>query len=82
MDKKLKKRITLFYIGGVFNGVLGIYVLLQGSTFLPSDTAHMLVLIFFAFTALDFYFPHAIKKKWLAENAARQAQGSDQVRQS
>ena len=75
MDDKLKKRIILFYIGGIINALLGLYVLIEGASFLPSDTSRILVLIFFAFAAVDFYFPYALKRKWLADNAARQAQG-------
>jgi hypothetical protein len=75
MNEKVKRRILWFYIGGVINGVLGIYVLISGTTFLPADTAQMLMAVFFLFAAVDFYMPYAIKKKWLEDQAAR-AQGS------
>ncbi len=81
MDEALKKRIMWFYIGGVINGLLGLYVLIQGHSFLEPGTARTLAIVFGLFAAIDFYMPHAIKKKWLADNAARQAQGNDQVQQ-
>ena len=79
MDKKLRTRIILFYVFGAINGLLGLYVLLAGPSFLPPDNIRTLVIIFFLFAALNFYYPHAIRKKWLAENAGKQAQGNDPI---
>jgi uncharacterized membrane protein len=72
MDEKLKRRIIAFYVGGIINALLGLYVVIEGRGFLEADTVRTLSIIFFAFAAVDFYFPHAIKKKWLAEQARRQ----------
>lgn len=77
MDSKLKKRIVLFYIGGVINALLGFYVLINGHSFLAPGTARTLVIVFALFAALDFYMPYAIRKKWMADNAGMQAQGND-----
>jgi hypothetical protein len=71
MDEKLKKRIITFYIGGVINALLGLYVLMEGTKFLEPDTVRWLSVVFLVFAALDFYFPYAIKKKWMAENPGR-----------
>ena len=79
MDAKLKRRIIMFYIGGIINALLGLYVLIEGASFLPSDTARILVLVFLVFAAVDFYFPYALKKKWMAENAGKQTQGSGPI---
>lgn len=82
MDEKLKRRIIMFYIGGIINALLGLYVLIEGTSFLPSDTARILALVFLAFAAVDFYFPYALKKKWLAENAGTQTQGNGPIQRS
>lgn len=79
MDDKLKKRIIMFYIGGILNALLGLFVLIEGASYIAPDTARILVVVFFAFAAVDFYFPYALKRKWLADNAGRQAQGNDPV---
>jgi hypothetical protein len=79
MDEKLKKRIIMFYIGGVINGALGLYVLIAGSSFLAPGTMRSLVIVFLLFAAVDFYFPYAIKKKWLEENAGKQQQNTEPV---
>ncbi|HEV2007265.1 MAG TPA: hypothetical protein VGQ88_00940, partial [Burkholderiales bacterium] len=64
MDKKLQTRIMLFYIGGIINAVLGLYVLIEGLSFLPPDIVRTLAIVFLVFAAVDFYFPYALKKKW------------------
>ena len=82
MDEKLKKRIVMFYIGGVINAVLGLYVLIEGASFLPPGSMRPLVIVFLLFAAADFYFPYAIKKKWLAENAGKPEKTSDQAQRT
>jgi hypothetical protein len=67
LDPRLKKRIYAFYFAGVVNLILGMYVLFAGSSFLPYNTAMLLVLFFFGFAAVDFYFPKILKKKWLEQ---------------
>ena len=71
MDEKLKKRIITFYIGGVINALLRLYVLMEGHRFLEADTVRLLTVVFLVFAVVDFYFPYAIKKKWMAENPGR-----------
>ena len=70
MDGRLKKRILAFYFAGVVNLVLGVYVLLAGIGTMESGTAMLIALFFLGFAAVDFYFPHALRKKWLADRAA------------
>jgi hypothetical protein len=82
MDEKLKRRIIMFYIGGIINSLLGLYVLIEGASFLPSGTARVLVLVFLAFAAVDFYFPYALKRKWLADNAGKPTQDNDPIQRS
>jgi hypothetical protein len=74
MDPRLKKRMILFYLAGIFNAVLGVYILLHGKNFLPQSTALLLVCFFFGFAAVDFYFPRLMKKKWLEQQAQLAAQ--------
>ena len=82
MDEKLKKRMVAFYIGGIINALLGLYVLIEGLSFLPPATARTLAIVFLVFAAVDFYFPHAMKKKWLADNAGKQGQSIDPIQRS
>ncbi len=76
MDERLKKRILAFQVAGVINLVLGVYVLLEGPASLPRDTVLLLVLFFLGFAAVDFYFPYALKKKWLEDQAKMAADRS------
>jgi len=69
MDPRLKKRIMMFYLAGVINAFLGLYVVIEGRAFLPPETVRWLALFFFAFAAVDFWFPRVLKKKWLEAQA-------------
>jgi hypothetical protein len=75
MDEKMKRRIAMFYLAGVINLVLGSYVLIQGQGFLEPSNVMTLSLFFFAFAAVDFYFPYAMKKKWRQEQARAMGRG-------
>ena len=74
MDPRLKKRIMMFYLAGVINAFLGLYVAIEGRAFLPPETVRWLALFFFAFAAVDFWFPRVLKKKWLEAKAKLDAQ--------
>ncbi len=80
MDEKLKRKIMLFYAGGIVNALLGLYVLIEGLSFLPADTARTLAIIFFVFAAVDFYLPYTLKQKWLTDNPSAQGRDNDPVR--
>lgn len=64
--EKLKKRIYAFYFAGTINLFLGCYVLLYGGGVDPS-TRNIMLLFFFGFTALDFWFPSHLKKKYIEQ---------------
>ena len=74
IDPRLKKRMLMFYLAGIFNAVLGVYILLEGRKFLPQGTVLLLVVFFFGFAAVDFYFPRLLKRKWLEHQARLAAQ--------
>jgi hypothetical protein len=76
MDERLKKRILMFYLAGVVNAFLGLYVAIEGRAFLPPETVRWLALFFFAFAAVDFWFPRVLKKKWLEAQAQLAAQST------
>ena len=82
MDDKLKRKIMLFYVGGIVNALLGLYVVIEGVSFLPADTARTLAIIFFVFAAVDFYLPYSLKQRWLADNAGKEGQNNDPVQRS
>ncbi len=74
MEARLRKRIIMFYLGGILNAFLALYVVIEGINFLPADTVQWLAMFFLAFAAVDFYFPYAMKKKWLEDQAKLGAQ--------
>ena len=72
MDERLRKRTIAFYLAGILNAFLGLYVVIEGVSFLPPDMVRMLAIFFFVFAAVDFYFPYAMKKKWREDQARQQ----------
>lgn len=64
--EKLKKRIYAFYFAGTINLFLGLYVLLYGHG-VEASTRNIMLLFFFGFTALDFWFPSHLKKKFIEQ---------------
>jgi len=64
----------MFYLAGVINAFLGLYVAIEGRAFLPAETVRWLSLFFFAFAAVDFWFPSVLKKKWHDAQAKLDAQ--------
>lgn len=58
-----------FYFAGVVNLVIGLYVLVAGGAHMGQGTALLIGLFFVGFAAVDFYFPRAMKKKWLEDQA-------------
>jgi uncharacterized membrane protein YfcA len=75
VDPRLKKRIAIFYAAGVINAFLGLYVVIEGRAFLPPDTVRWLALFFFAFAAVDFWFPRMLRKKWEEAQARLRDEG-------
>ena len=82
MEGKLRWRITAFFVGGILNGLLGLYVVVSGLSFLPADTARTLAIVFLVFAAVDFYFAHKLKKKLLADYGGGNATGSGPQRRT
>ena len=64
MDERLKKRIMMFYLAGVINAFLGVYVVIEGRAFLPPETVRWLALFFFGFALVDFWLPRVLTRKW------------------
>ena len=85
MDERLKKRILMFYVAGVINLALGLYVLVAGPGFLPQSTVFWLTLFFLGFAAVDFWFPRVLKRRWaemLAKHAEKQEARAEQANAS
>jgi hypothetical protein len=76
LEERLKKRMLAFYFAGIVNLLLGLYVLVAGAAHMGQGTALLVACFFLGFAAVDFYFPRAMRKRWLEEQArVRAAQG-------
>ena len=74
MNDKTKTRIIIFYIGGIFNALLGLYVVFEGPSFLPEGQIKMLTLVFLGFAVVNFYMASYLKRKVREALAASQSQ--------
>ena len=75
MHDAIKKKIIIFYIGGIFNAMLGLYVVFEGPSMLPPDQVRILSLAFLAFTVINFVMATYLKKK--VQAAAGQSVNDD-----
>jgi|InoplaM3SAM_1038581.scaffolds.fasta_scaffold29715_1 hypothetical protein len=80
LEERLKKRMLAFYFAGAVNVLIGLYVLLAGAAHMGQGTALLVALFFLGFAALDFYFPRAMKRRWLEEQARMRAAQGEQDR--
>ena len=63
-------------LAGVVNLLIGLYVLVAGAAHMGQGTALLVAFFFLGFAAVDFYFPRAMRKRWLEEQTRlRAAQG-------
>ena len=74
MNDKTKTRIIIFYIGGIFNALLGLYAVFEGPSFLPEGQIKMLTLVFLGFAVVNFYMASYLKRKGREALAASQSQ--------
>lgn len=76
--RRLRKRMLMFYFAAGVNLVMSLWVLSVGSGSAAGGTLAIVVLIFFAFAAINFYMARLVKKQW--DTHLRQQQGgSDAV---
>ena len=62
--ERLRKRMLMFYFAAGINLVMALWVLSVGSGKVDSGTLWLIVLIFLAFAALNFYMARVLKKQW------------------
>jgi hypothetical protein len=77
---RLRKRMLMFYFAAGINFVMALWVLSVGSGKVDAGTLWLIVLIFLAFAALNFYMARVLKRQW--DNHLRQQgpqQTSDEV---
>jgi drug/metabolite transporter (DMT)-like permease len=63
----LQRRIALFYLLGILNAFLGLYVLIEEVPSVPRTKALWIAAFFLVFAAVNFWFPYAMVRKWRAD---------------
>ena len=74
---RLRKRMLMFYFAAGINLVMSIWVLSVGAGLVATGMLAVVVLIFFAFAALNFYMARVLKKQWDAHLRQQQLGESD-----
>ena len=64
LHERLRKRMLMFYFAAGINLVMALWALSAGAGAVESGTLAIIVLIFFAFTVLNFYMARVLKKQW------------------
>ena len=62
--ERLRKRILMFYFAAGINLVMALWVMSVGATQAASGMLVIIVLIFFAFAALNFYMARRLRRQW------------------
>ena len=62
--ERLRKRMLMFYFAAGINLVMALWVLSVGAMQAASGMLVIIVLIFFAFAALNFYMARRLKAQW------------------
>ena len=80
LRNRLRKRMLMFYFAAGINLVMAVWIAAVGSTQVASATVWTVMLIFFAFAALNFYMARVLQRQWDAHvRATLGAQKSDEV---
>ena len=75
---RLRKRMLMFYFAAGINLVMELWVLSMGSGQVESGSVMIVMLIFLAFAALNFYMARVLKKQWVA-HLRQQQKRAEQV---
>ena len=77
--RRLRKRMLMFYFAAGVNLVMSLWVLSVGASSAAGGTLAIVVLIFFAFAALNFYMARVLRKQWDAHVRDRAPKPADQA---
>jgi hypothetical protein len=76
LHKKLRKRLLMFYFAAGMNLVMAMWVFSAGGQ-VASATRTVIVLVFLAFAALNWYMARKLKKQWDAYLRQQQAPANE-----
>ena len=79
LHSRLRKRMLMFYFAAGINLVMAVWIAAVGSTQVASGTVWTVMLIFFAFAALNFYMARVLQKQWDAHVRQIRQQAGERV---
>jgi ABC-type transport system involved in cytochrome bd biosynthesis fused ATPase/permease subunit len=77
LHERLRKRILMFYFAAGVNGVMAVWVISAGAGQVASGTLAIILVMFLAFAALNFYMARVLRKQRDAHVRAQLANRAD-----
>ncbi len=76
---RLRKRMLMFYFAAGINLVMAVWVMSSGGGQVAAGTLAMIVALFVAFAALNFYMARVLRRQWDAHVRGQAPKPLDQV---
>lgn len=77
--ERLRKRMLMFYFAAGINGVMAVWVISVGAGQVASGTLAIILVMFLAFAALNFYMARVLRKQWDAHLRGQSPKSPDQA---
>jgi len=77
--QRLRKRMLMFYFAAGINLVMALWVMSSGGGQVAGSTLLLIIGLFLAFAALNFYMARVLRKQWSAHVRQQLGQSSERV---
>ena len=78
---RLRKRMLMFYFAAGINFVMALWVGSVGAGQVAGGTLAVILLVFLAFAALNFYMARVLRRQWEQHVQQQRASPGDEVKQ-
>ena len=76
---RLRKRMLMFYFAAGINLVMAVWVMSAGAGQVATGTLAIILVMFLAFGALNFYMARVLRKQWDAHVRGQTSKPADQA---
>ncbi len=79
LHQRLRKRMLMFYFAAGINMVMAVWAMSAGAGQVASGTLAIILVMFLAFAALNFYMARVLRKQWDAHVRGQLQKSPDQA---
>lgn len=79
LHERLRKRMLMFYFAAGINIVMAVWAISSGAGQVASGTLAIILVMFLAFAALNFYMARVLRKQWDAHVRGQSTKSPDQA---